>query len=218
MDQTTLRRLVEDELAEEPSLNAAAIGVAAHEGVITLTGHVGSYADLHGAQRATLRVNGVRGVANELEVRLPDAYHRTDEDIAIDAANVLRSHAHVPENNVKVAVHGGRVLLEGEVDWWFQGETAANLIRNLIGVTSLENHIQVRRRAAPNGSIHGTVEAALRRTAIVDPSAVKVETRGDHVVLRGTVRAWWERDEAERIAWSVPGVCHVDNNLYVLQV
>lgn len=214
MEDTILRRRVEDELIDEPSFDAAGIGLAVHDGIVTLTGHVPSYADFHGAERAVLRVSGVRGVANQLEVRLSEAHQRTDEDIALDAANVLRSNAYVPNDRVKVSVRFGQVTLEGEVDWWYQGETAANLVRNLIGVRKLINHITVRRRE-PNGSVKSKVEAALARTALTDPHRVKVESRGDHVILRGTVRAWWERDEAERIAWSVQGVCHVDNNLAV---
>lgn len=214
MEDTTLRRRVEDELSDEPSLDEAGIGVAVHDGVVTLTGHVPSYADFHTAERAALRVRGVRGVANQLEVRLAAAHTRNDEDIALDVANVLRSNAHVPHQCIQVTVRGGHVTLEGEVDWWFQGETAADLARNLIGVTKVTNRIAVRRRET-NGSVRERVLSALSRTAISDPKKVTVETRGDHVILRGSVRAWWERDEAERIAWSIQGVCHVDNNLFV---
>ncbi len=214
MEDRIIRRRVEDQLSGEPSFDAAGIGVAVHDGVVTLTGHVRQYADFHGAGRAALRVAGVRGVANELEVRLSGEHQRTDEDIALAAANVWRSNTHVPHESLKVSVHQGDVTVEGEVDWWYQGETAVSLVRNLIGVRKLVNHITIRRRA-PNGSAREQIEGALVRTALSEPSKIKVETRGDHVVLKGTVRAWWERDEAERIAWSVRGVCHVDNNIAV---
>lgn len=214
MDDTTLRRQVEDELSAEPSFNAAGIGVAVHDGVVSLTGHVSSYAAFHEAGRAALRVKGVRGLANEMEVRLSDAHRRTDEDIALSAANVLSSNAHIPPNQVKVSVRQGHVILEGQVEWWYQGEMAASLVRNLIGVRSLTNNITLWRKPV-NGSVRQQIENALRRTALSEPGRIHVETRGDHVLLRGSVRAWWERDEAERIAWSVPGVCHVDNTVAV---
>lgn len=214
MDDTRLRRQVEDELSLEPSFNAAGIGVTVNDGVVTLTGHVSSFAEIHDAGRAALRVKGVRGLANELEVRLPDEHRRTDEDIAITAANVLGSNAHLPPNQVKVSVSQGHVTLEGEVEWRYQLEMAADLVRNLIGVRRLTNNISLKPRPV-NGSVRHQIEAALQRTALSGPSHIHVETRGDHVVLRGVVHAWWERDEAERIAWSVPGVCHVDNNLAV---
>ncbi|MEZ5356024.1 MAG: BON domain-containing protein [Bryobacteraceae bacterium] len=210
-----IRRQVEDELDLEPSLDAAGIGVAVHSGVVTLSGHVASFAEFQSAQRAALRVAAVGGVANTLEVRLSGAQHRTDEDIAIDAAAVLRSSAQVPDDQIKVTVHEGHVVLEGEVDWRYQAEAADRLVSHLIGVKDVICHISIRRRE-PNGSVKDQVEAALARSALSNPKAVKVETRADHVVLRGTLPARWERDEAERIAWSVRGVCHVDNNLGVV--
>lgn len=214
MDDMMLRRQVENELADEPSIDAAGIGVAVHEGVVTLTGHVSSLADYYDAARAVLRVKGVRGLANELEVRLAAEHVRTDEDIAIAAANVLGSNAQIPPGQIQVTVQQGNVTLEGKIEWWYQSEIAAALVRSLIGVTGLTNNISVRRRPV-NGSVKQQIETALRRTALSDPEAIAVESRGNLVVLRGTVDAWWEHDEAERVAWSVPGVTEVENDLKV---
>ena len=217
MEDANIRRLVEDELSDEPSVDAAGIGVAVHDGVVTLTGHVDSLAEFHDAERAVFRVNGVRGVANDLEVRPSNGHQRNDEDIAIDAANLLRSTAHVPWERLKVTVHKGEVTLEGEVDWWYQGETASKLIRNLIGVRKLVNHVGVKKRK-PNGSVREQIELALKRTAIAEPDQIQVDTLGDKVILNGSVHAWWERDEAERLAWSVRGICRVVNHLEVAPI
>jgi osmotically-inducible protein OsmY len=214
MEDAYIRRLVEDELSDEPSVDAAGIGVAVHDGVVTLTGHVDSLADFHDAQQAVLRVNGVRGIANDIEVRPSNGHQRNDEDIALDAVKILGSTAHIPSERLKVTVHKGEVTLDGEVDWWYQGETASKLVRSLIGVRRLMNHISVRKRPV-NGSVKKQIKTALERTAISDPDRITVETTAERVTLNGTVHAWWERDEAERIAWSVRGVCQVSNNLAV---
>ncbi|MDX1982059.1 MAG: BON domain-containing protein, partial [Bryobacteraceae bacterium] len=207
-----LRRQVEDQLALDPRLEAAGIGVAVHQGIVTLTGHVGSAAQVRVASDAALRVKGVRGLANELDVVLPGDHVRDDEEIALASANVLSWSTQVPPGSVKVRVVHGAVTLEGEVRWHYQRAAAERLIRELIGVRQVVNRIEVKSEGQSE-SLKAKVEAALRQCGISGSARIRVETRADHVTLWGTVDSWAERDEAERAAWCVRGVCHVDNHL-----
>jgi osmotically-inducible protein OsmY len=214
MTDLELKKSVESELNWEPSVNAAEIGVAVKDGVVTLTGRVESYWEKIAAERAATRVSGVKAIANELEIRLPTSSERTDEDIAQAAVRALDWYISVPSDRIKVKVSKGWVTLEGSVDWQYQKTAAEEAVRNLIGVKGVLNHIEVKPQVS-KVEVKSAIEAALRRSAEVDANRITVETAGDKVILRGTVRSWFEREEAERAAWRSPGVRSVDNRITI---
>ena len=164
MTDAELQRDVLDELEWEPSVDAAHIGVSVKDGVVTLTGHVSSYAEKYAAERAAKRVHGVKAVANEIDVKLPGSSRRTDEDIAEAAVSALKSHLSVPADRIKVTVRNGLVTLEGEVEWQYQKIAAENAVRYLAGVTGVSNLITVKPRVSPS-ELKSKIEDALKRSA-----------------------------------------------------
>jgi osmotically-inducible protein OsmY len=213
---TQLKRHVEDELRWQPSVDEASIGVTVKDAIVTLTGHVRSYAEKMAAERAVMRIHGVKALASELHVSLPGAHERTDEDIARAAVNVLVWNAVVPKDAVKVKVTKGIVTLSGMVEWPFQKHNAEREVSRLIGVKGLINDVQVKPARTPlSTDIKTGIEAALKRSAEVEARRVHVELRGNTVVLTGAVSSWPERNAAERAALAAPGVSKVENNLSI---
>lgn len=215
VDQDIQRDLL-DEMQWEARVQPNEIAAAVRDGVVTLTGWVDNYAKKWAAERAAHRVRGVRAVANDIEVRLPTSAERTDADIATAATRALEWDAFVPVENLDVTVANGWVVLHGEVEWEYQKRAGERSVRRLAGVRGVSNGITVRPRVRPSADeLKQRIEAALVRSVETDAGQIKVGVRGDHVVLDGTVRSWLEREEAERVSWSAPGVTIVDNHLTV---
>jgi osmotically-inducible protein OsmY len=207
---TDLRRDVLDELEWEPSIDAAEIGVAAHGGVVTLTGTAKTFTEKLAAEQATLRVQGVKAVANDIDVRLPGTHERSDADIARAAVDALHWRSTVPSGRVKVSVSKGWTTLEGEVDWHYQKDAAFRAVNHLVGVKGVTNLITVKAHASAT-EVKSRIESAFRRSAELDAERVRVETQNGKVILRGNVSSYAERQEAERTAWAAPGVTQVEN-------
>lgn len=213
---TQLKKHVEDELRWQPTVDEASIGVSVKDAIVTLTGHARTYAEKIAAERAVMRIKGVKALASELQVSLPGAHERTDEDIARAALNVLGWNAVVPKDAVKVQVTRGWVTLSGVVEWSYQKHNAEREISRLMGVKGVINEIEVKPSRTPaSAEIKTGIEAALKRSAEVEARRIQVEIQGPTVVLTGTVSSWPERYAAERAAWAAAGVSKVENRLLI---
>jgi osmotically-inducible protein OsmY len=207
-----LRKQVEAELEWEPSIDSRQIGVAVVDGIVTLTGTVTTYYEKWKAERATERVDGVRGIANEIEVKVKGTF--SDSEIAHAAVESLKWNVLVPASSVKIEVEKGRVTLRGEVKHDYQRRAVERAVRNLPGVRAVSNLIQIEPRVEPR-NVKAEIEQALKRQAELDAAGINVDVDGSKVTLRGRVRTWTERHDAEKAAWAAPGVTSVRNELAV---
>ena len=210
-----LQRDVIAELEWEPALSGQEIGVAVRDGVVTLSGTVSNYAKKFKAERAAERVHGIKAVALDLNVKIPTSFMRTDTEIAHAALNALKWDVEVPDDKITLRIEDGRVLLEGEVDWQYQRTAAERAIRNLAGVKSVGNLISVKPKHVSSFDVSAKIKEAFKRSAEVDSSKVNVESLDGKVILKGFVRSWAERRDAENAAWSAPGVTQVEDRLAV---
>ncbi len=190
------------------------IGVTVKDGVVTLTGWVDSYTKRWVAEEASHRVRGVKAVANDIEVRLSSGAERNDTDIAAAAARALEWDAFVPVDKIDVTVSKGWVTLKGEVEWQYQKQDAERAVGRLAGVKGVTNLIIVKPRLTPS-ELKAKIEQALVRSAELDAKRITVDVVGSKVTLKGTVRSWAEKQEAERQAWLAPGVTSVDNRITI---
>jgi osmotically-inducible protein OsmY len=209
---TQLQLDVNAELAWDPAIQSADISVTVKDGIVTLAGHVGSYAEKMDAQRATLRVAGVKALAAEMDVKLGGDSTRQDVDIARSAKNVLEWTTYLPNDSVKVTVESGWVTLSGEVNWEYQRQSAASAVRYLKGVKGVYDQVVIK----PNISapvVKADIEAALKRRAQRDAKVIAVSVDGGNVTLSGKVHSWSERELATNTAWASPGVRNVVDNI-----
>lgn len=209
-----IKRDVEEELRWDPDIDSNDIAVAVKDGVVALTGFVRSYSQKFQAEIDAKRVAGVHAVANDIEVRLPGTDRRPDPEIAREAVEEIKKELPYSHEFIKVVVKNGWISLEGDVEWNYQRERAEMAVRRIKGVLGVSNLIKLRPRVAPT-DIKRKIEEAFKRNAEIDANRVTVETDGSKVILKGTVRSWAERQEAERAAWAAPGVAEVDNQLVI---
>jgi osmotically-inducible protein OsmY len=209
-----LKRDVIAELAWDPAVNPTAIGVAVTHGVVTLTGHLSTFAEKHAVSCAVRRVSQVKAIALELEVRVSLEHQRSDTDIAASAQDALDWNTMVPHGAVKLTVDHGWVSLRGEVEWDFQRRSAEKAIRPLMGVAGIGNEITLRVRPQV-ANVSRKIEEALTRQAIREAHRIHVSVNNTTVKLAGTVHSWQERDAAQGVAWTAPGVRAVVNELLV---
>ena len=209
-----VKRDVEQELQWDADIDASDIGVSVKGGVVTLTGFVRSYAQKWQAERAAKRVAGVVGVANDIEVRIPSVDQRPDPEIARDAVSALQQELPYSANQIKVVVDKGWITLEGDVEWQYQRQRAEEAVRRIKGLKGVNNSITIKPKATPS-DIKRRIEESFRRNAEIDADRITVDATGNEVVLKGTVRSWAERKEAERAAWLAPGVTRVDNRITI---
>jgi len=202
------------ELKWEPSIDATTIGVSVRDGIVTLDGYANSFVEKLTAVRVASRVMGVKGVAQELKVRLPQSYERDDADIAEAAVNALEWNMKVPDDHVKVEVQDGMVILTGEVDWEYQRAAAHDAVCCLIGVKGVTDEISIKPSVSPV-NVKSKIKNAFQRHSVLDAKNIIVESDGSKVILNGTVHSWMEKQEAASAAWSAPGVSNVENNLVV---
>jgi osmotically-inducible protein OsmY len=209
-----IKRDVEAELRWDPDIDATDIAVSAKSGVVTLAGFVPSYLQKFEAEKDAKRVQGVVGIANDLEVRLPSTDRRPDPDIARDAVEALKMQLPYSYQNLKVIVRDGWITLEGEAEWNYQKEKAEMSVRGVKGVKGVINTIMVKPKIAAE-EIKRKIEEAFKRSAEVDAKNIQVEASNGEVVLKGTVHSWFEREQAERAAWQAPGVKRVEDRIVI---
>lgn len=214
MNDMNLKKAIEEELEWEPSVSAEHIGVAVDDGIVTLTGHVRSYAEKLAAENATRRIKGVRGIAEDIEVRFLNDKKTADDQIAKRALDVIEWASTIPNDAVQVKVRNGVVTLTGNVDWFYQKDDADAAVHKLSGVRAVINDIKIKQRPQA-GDIKLKIESALKRNADLEAQSIKVSVNNGHVILDGKVKAWYERDLAERTAWSAPGVIAVEDRIQI---
>ncbi|HUH91784.1 MAG TPA: BON domain-containing protein [Casimicrobiaceae bacterium] len=216
LDDSEIRSKVLAELDWDPSIDASDVGVAIKDGVVTLTGTIPSYWQEKEVERVVKRIAGVRAVAEELTIKLPGASERGDADIAQSVVSGLRFNVAVPANRIQVTVEKGWVTLEGQVEWQYQKAAAESEIKYLMGVKGVTNNIEIKPRVS-SADVKAKIEAAFERLAQLDANQITIESRDGKVVLRGSVRSWEEREQAEQAAWAAPGVTMVENHVLVAQ-
>jgi osmotically-inducible protein OsmY len=214
MSDTGLRQDIIDELEFEPSIDAADIGVAVENGVVTLTGHVPTYAQKATVEEVVWRIKGVKGMAQEIEVRPYGANKTADDEIAKRALSMLEWNTVLPRGAVQIKVQNGWLTLTGKVEWNYQKVKAETTVKELAGVTGVTNHIQVTPHIS-SSDVKKRIEDALRRNAEVEAKSINVDVYDGKVTLQGRVHAWSERSAAERAAWSAPGVKTVEDRITI---
>lgn len=209
-----IERELKEELKWDARLQPHHIGVSVKDGVVTLMGWVDSLPKQLAAEEAAHRIRGVKAVANDIEIRVPSSVEQTDPEIAATALQALKWNAYPLADKLHITVSKGFVTLKGEVEWQHEKEDAERIVRSLAGVRGVNNLIEVRPSATPS-DLKKKIEEALVRSAQIDAERITVEVQGSQVILKGAVRSWAQKAEAERVAWSAPGITSVDNRIAI---
>lgn len=207
-----LQQDVLDELKWDPKVNAAHIGVEVNNGVVTLSGHVDSYPEKWIAENAAKRVSGVKVLAVELDVILPNSHHKSDSEIALAAANSFKNNVYHLDELVQIKVEHGFITLSGNVEWQFQKIAAANAVKYLKGVRGVYNQIMIKPTLSVS-KVKSDIDAAINRRALKDIQNIKVQVKGTEVILEGKINDWSEKNLVIDTAWSIPGVSKVTDNM-----
>lgn len=209
-----IQKDVIDELKWEPFLNASEIGVSVKHGIVTLSGTVDAYSKKLSAENAAKRIAGVKAVAENIAIKLSDQWRKNDTEIAEAAYNAIKWHSAVQEDKIKIKVENGLVTLEGNVEWEYQRIAARKAIENLVGVKGVFNKINISPALSP-ADIKKKISFAFQRNASIDADRIVVESDGNKIILKGKVRSWAEKKDAENAAWMAPGISSVESKLEV---
>jgi hypothetical protein len=209
-----IQKDVIEQLKWEPFLNAAQIGVAVKNGIVTLSGQVDAYSKKILAEKTVKKVAGVKAIAEDLQVGISPAYKKTDAEIAETVINALKWHTMIPDDKIKVSVEEGNVKLEGDVEWEYQRNQAKTAIENLIGVRLVTNLVMVKPKITPY-ELQQKINSAFQRSANIDSGRISTEVIGSRVILKGKVRSFAEKDDAENAVWAAPGIISVENKLSI---
>ncbi len=213
-NDSQIQKDVMEQLKWEPFLKASEIGVAVKNGIVTLSGLVDSYSKKLSAEKAAKKVEGVKAVAEDIQVGISPVFRKTDTEIAEVVVNALKWHTAVQQEKIKIEVEDGIVKLEGEVEWEYQRKNAGAAVENLLGVRSVINLITVKSKTSAS-DIQQKIGSAFMRSATIDAGKINAEVAAGKVILRGKVRSFAEKEDAEIAAWSAPGVNSVDNRLEI---